>query len=470
MTNSIEQITSLIEGMVENKVEFLEESIRQKVLALDEVGWNSVFGQEDENSGVSLDTLNRISKDLKAMASTHPLFVRGAQLRHAYVFGRGIRVSGLSPRAEKAVANPVNQDVLFSVSAFETMNMAEFTDGNFIVTRDTKTDEFTAIPMGQITGEVTDPDDTSKIRYLRRSWVANGKQKTSWIPTAKYKNSVVGPGKRGGGIKKSITVEGKSETVDQDKVLYIHSARRQTGWTWGFPISFAAKVFAITYTGYLTDNAELVKALSKFAWMVTQSTAAGANRAASQVSLPGVGGTAVMGAGNALQPVGTASSTVDFNKGQPLAALVATAFGVPVIALLSSPGATGGSYGAATTLDLPTTKGMGAVQDSWKSFFEEIYHDLGAKEVVVSFPSQDQDPSYRQVASLAQAVESKLLHQDEARDSALEVLDVPRLHKNPPKIEAPVPQGTVSGQGRTGAVAGGTNQGETNHDGDNDAE
>lgn len=470
MTNEIEQITSLIEGMVNNKVEFLEESLRQKLLALDEVGWNSVFGGEDETSGISLDTLNRIATDLRAMASTHPLFVRGAQLRHAYVFGRGIRVSGLSPRAKKAVANPVNQNVLFSVSAFETMNLAEFTDGNFIVMRDTITDEFTVIPLGQVTGEVTDPDDTSKIRYLRRTWNANGEQKNLWIPTAKYKNSVVGPGKRNGGIQKTISVEGKREKVAQDKVLYIHSTRRQSGWTWGFPISFAAKVFAITYTNYLTDNAELVKSLSKIAWLVTQSTAAGANRAAAQSVAPGIGGTAITGAGNSLQPVGTASSSVDFNKGQPLAALVATTFGVPVIALLSSPGATGGSYGAATTLDLPTMKGMGAVQDSWKVFFEEIYHDLGSKDVVVSFPAIESDPAYRTIASLAQGYESRLLHQDEARDAALEVLDVPRLHEDPPSIEDPVPQGTVSAQGVSGAVAGGTNQGDTDHSGDEDAE
>jgi len=457
--------------MVDERVDFVEESLKEKILALDALGWNSVMGSEDD-SGVDLTTLQRFSKDLRAMASTHPLHVRGAQLRHAYVFGRGIRVSGLSPRAKKAVANPLNQDVLFSVSAFETMNLAEVTDGNFIVMRD-KDDVFTNITLNQITGEVTDPDDTSKIRYLRRTWDSNGTQKELWIPTAKYRNSVVGPGKRGKGLRKTISdpVTKKAVTVAQDKVLYIHSTRRQAGWTWGFPISFAAKVFSITYTNYLTDNATLVKALSKFAWAVTQSTKAGANRAATQMSLPGgPGGAAVMGAGNTLQPVGTASSTVDFNKGQPLAALTATSFGVPVIALLSSPGATGGSYGAATTLDLPTMKGMGATQDSWKAFFDEIYRDLGSTEPIVSFPSIESDPAYRTIVSLAQGYESKLLHQDEARDAALEVLDVPRLHTTPPKIEDPAPQGTVPGQGKSGAVDGGASQGDTDHSGDEDAE
>lgn len=448
-------------------VEFLEESLADKVMALDAAGWNTLSGADNmDDGGLSLETLHSISEDLRDMASTHPLFVRGAQLRHAYVFGRGIRVSGLSPRAKKAFDNPVNKDVLFSVSAFETMNLAEFTDGNFVAMRDTKTDTFTVIPLSQITGVVKDPDDSSKVRYLRRQWTANGKEQVRWIPTAKFKNTVVGPGKRGKGIQKSITnpATKKPETVAQDAVAYIHSSRRQAGWTWGFPLSFAAKVFAIAYSEYLTDNARLVKALSKFAWLVTQQTQNGANRAATQLAAPaGVGGTAVVGSGNSLQPIGSAGSNVDFNKGQPLAAMVATSFGVPVIALLSSPGATGGSYGAATTLDLPTTKGMSATQDSWKAFFEEIYLDMGSdpERLSVSFPAIETDTPHRQIQAIAQAKEAGFLHQDEGREASLEILDVPKMHDDPPEDN---PEFETPKQGVTGSVPGGFDQDIGNHD------
>lgn len=448
-------------------MERVDEALADRVLALDAAGWKALSGFDEDSAGLSLATLHKIISDLQDMASTHPLFVRGAQLRHAYVFGRGIRVSGLSPRAQKAFDNPVNKDVLFSVRAFETMNLAEFTDGNFVVMRDTKTDVFTSIPLSQITGVVTDPDDSSKIRYLRRQWTAGGEDRVLWIPTAKFKNTVVGPGKRGKGISKTIKApeSDKREIVAQDKVAYVHSTRRQTGWTWGFPISFAAKVFALTYTDYLTDNAKLVKALSKFAWAVTQQTQSGANRAATQMTAPGIGATAVLGGNNSLQSVGAPSSNVDFNKGQPLAALVATAFGVPVIALLSSPGATGGSYGAATTLDLPTTKGMSATQDAWKAFFEEIYLDMGSdpKELKVSFPAIETDPPYRQIQAITQAKEFGLLHQDEAREASLEVLDVPKNHEELPPDN---PDAKTSAQGVQGSVPGGMNQGETNHDND----
>ena len=458
-------------GRIGNRMDLLEESLVDKVMALDAAGWKALNGLDEDTQGLSLSTLHQITPDLRDMASTHPLFVRGAQLRHSYVFGRGIRVSGLSTRAQKAVDNPMNRDVLFSVSAFETMNLAEFTDGNFTVLRHTKTDLFTAVPLGQVTAVVTDPDDTSKVRYVRRTWNANGDEKVRWYPTAKYKNTIVGPGKRGKGLAKTILDPDTQQRhpVDQDHVAYIHSARKQTGWTWGFPVSFAAKVFALAYSEYLTDNARLVKALSKFAWTVTQSTAAGANRAATQVAPPGIGGTAVMGAGNSLQSVGTPGSNVDFNKGQPLAALVATAFGVPVIALLSSPGATGGSYGAATTLDLPTTKGMAATQDSWKAFFEEIYLDMGsvASDLKVTFPAIETDTPHRAVQAIAQAKEAGLLHQDEAREATLETLDVPKLHKDLPEDN---PEYETPKQGVSGDVPGGFDQGTTNHDQDEDAE
>lgn len=460
-------------GRIGSHVELLEESLTDKVMALDAAGWTAISGWSDKSEGLTLDALHEISESLRDMAATHPLFARGAQLRHAYVFGRGIRVSGLSPRAKKAVENPLNKDVLFSVAAFEAMNFAEFTDGNFVVMRNTKTDIFTTLPISQITGYVTDPDDNAKIRYVRRTWYANGEQKVLWIPAAKYKNTVVGPGKRGKGIAKTIkspTEQGKREPVAQDAVVYIHTARRQAGWTWGFPVSFAAKVFALAYSNYLQDNAKLVKALSKFAWAVTQQTTAGANRAAVQVSAPtGVGGTAIMGAGNSLQSVGTPGSSVDFNKGQPLAAMVATSFGVPVIALLSSPGATGGSYGAATTLDLPTTKGMSATQDSWKVFFEEIYTDMGSdpEKLTITFPAIESDTPHRAVQSIVQAKAAGLLHQDEAREATLEVLDVPKLRdelpEDNPEYEAPA-------QGVSGDVPGGFDQDISNHDQDEPTE
>ena len=158
--------------------------------------------------------------------------------------------------------------------------------------------------------------------------------------------------------------------------------------------------------------------------------------------------------------------------------MVATSFGVPVIALLSSPGATGGSYGAATTLDEPTLKGMKAEQDTYKLFLQELLEDMGSPDAEVSFPNISQDPTYRELQSLAQAYATGAISQQEYRDATLQLLDVTKIDDTLPKPDAfnagvdkqaeaeataqasnPVPS-----QGNSGAVAGGNDQGDTNHD------
>lgn len=457
-------------GDMERKVEHLEESLSRKLIDLEDVGWTRLYGQTEDKSGLSLSGLTKLSANLRDQASTNPLHKRGAQLRHAYVFGRGINFGEIKPGTQKAMDDPYNLASMFSVQAHEANNLALFTDGNLFVIRDEKTQELSTIPIDQMVAVVTDPDDSSKIRYLLREWTYNDPEgrpvaQKRWYALSRYKKAMRRQSKS---ISKSIKIGTEDVAVSQTAVIYHHTTQRQVGWTFGIPDSLAASVWAIAYSEYLRDNAGLVKALQQIAWAITTATKGGQTNAATSVAGPGVGGTAVMGSGNALAGVGVPSAQVNFNNGQPLGAMVATSFGVPVIALLSSPGATGGSYGAATTLDGPTIKGMKAVQDSWTIFYRELLQDMGSPKVLVSFPALEQDPAYREVASVVTAYEADLLHQDEARQGVLDLLDVPVLHKSPPeKTEKTTP--SVAGQGQPGAVAGGQSQGDTDHSGDDSA-
>jgi hypothetical protein len=456
----------------------LEESLAKKILALEDIGWDPIWGKKSEGRGLVLDDLHNITPHLRDMAAVNPLHIRGAQLRHAYVFGRGIEFSGLSARTQTAVDNLYNQAALFSVQAHETNNLEKFAAGNFFVIRDESTQVCTVVPVEEIRGEVTDPDDNSKVRYFLRRWDSvdasgRGLVKERWYPVARYKKSVVGRGKRGKGIQKTIRTNGKPIPVDQAAVMYHETTKRQAGWTYGVPDSLGAAVWSVSYSEYLKDNSALVKALQQIAWAITSSTKSGANSAAAAVRTPGVGGTASMGSGNTLSSVGVPSAQVNFNNGQPLAAMVATSLGVPVIALLSSPGATGGSYGAATTLDTPTIKGMKAVQDSWKLFYKEILADMGSPDAEVTFPNINQDEAYREVQSIGIAYADGRLFQDEAREATLQVLDVKKMHNDLPKPDEfnagsdPADDSNPeASQGNTGAVPGGVDQDETNHDND----
>lgn len=456
----------------------LEENLARKILDLEDIGWTKLGGQSTDGTGLTLDALHNIVPNLRDMAAVNPWHVRGSQLRHSYVFGRGVNFEGITPKTQTVVDDFYNQTALFSVEAHETMNLALFTDGNLFVTRD-KENHFGLVPIEQIQAEVTDPYDPSKVRYFLRVWNSvdgsgRGVVKKKWYPLARYKRSQVGRGKRGS-IRKTIKISGETVAVDQEAVIYHRTTKRQAGWTYGVPDSLAASIWTVAYAEYLRDNASLVKALSQIAWSITTASKKGNANAAVAMAKPGVGGTTIMGEGNALSSVGVPSAQVDFGKGQPLIAAVAASFGVPVIALLASPGSTGGSYGAAETLTDPSIKGFNAVQDSWKVFYQEILSDLGSPTVKTSFPNISTDATYREAQTLATGYATGAISQAEYRDAYTDLVDVTKLSESLPKPDsfnagkdpADATDPTPS-QGNTGAVPGGVSQGDTDHSADSE--
>jgi len=132
-----------------------------------------------------------------------------------------------------------------------------------------------------------------------------------------------------------------------------------------------------------------------------------------------------------------------------------------VNALLSDPGQSG-AYGTAQTLDVPTVKAMEARQQVWSLFYKRVIAFFGAKDdaLEVNWPKIETEPSQRLTQALAVAYESKAIHQDEYRAAIIEVLDVPRLHLEPPvdpnlvdSTAAPADNSSaVPSQGNSGTV------------------
>jgi len=468
-TTEIAKVLSALIAPQDTKIQQLEESLADKIAQLDAIGWKEIGSAFTEGDGPALEDIQAVTERLREMASSNPLHVRGAQLRFSYIFGEGVNFNSVKAAAQKVMDNPYNKEVLFSVTAFEKNNLASFTDGNLVVIYDTKDQLFTALPLKAITAVRVDPNDQSKIRYIKRSFLdEDGQDKQEWVPLARWKKS----------LTKGLPTKFKDDNddINQTQTAYVKRSRAQTGWTWGVPDSLAAMIWSLAYSAYLQDNSKLVRALSMIAWSLTKTTAEGVNTAAAQIVGSNVGGTAVNTTGNAISSVGVPSSQVNMNNGQPLAAMVATSFGVSVIALLSSPGATGGSYGAATTLDGPQVKGTQADQEGWGDFYTEILHDLGSAKATVTFPNIEGDPAYREAQSIATAHSFGLIHTDEAREGTLKVLRVPKLHDEMPPKPAVVPNANSgpkapkpASQGNSGPVPGGAGQGVSDHTGDNNA-
>lgn len=411
--NPMAELSRLFEAQ-SGEIETLRESMTDMMLRIENVGWEKLTGYDDD-TGLSLDALRELDEKLSDLVATNPLLKRAMQLRHGYVFGKGVVFTEVKPQAQAVLDDPINKRALFSVQAYEELNLAKGTAGNVFVLYDTKAKRFTRVPIRQITGVKTSDDSNEVIEYLQRSWSSNGKQHTMWYPlntTAKPATQI------------QIGVAGPTEDVDKNKIMYHETSNRQVGWTFGIPDCLAAMAWTLAYSAYLKNNATLVQAYSQLAMKITARTKKGADTAAARVAVPGVGGTAVVGDGNEITALPATGSQVNFNNGQPLAAMVASSLGISVIALLSSPGAAGGSYGAAATLDAPTLIGMEAIQDTWALFYSTILRDLKSRDAQAEFPSIETDPVYRQIGAAAQALSVGGMTQQEFYEFVHDRLDI----------------------------------------------
>ena len=469
MTNDIStKIERALSEEVARRVDSaVQESMADLALRYEDIGWQRIMDAFDSEAGLNLDQLKKLEEQLSDLVEGNPLMRRGTQLRYGYVFGKGIVRTGIKPAAQRVIDHPHNTRALFSVQAYEELNKAKMTAGNVFVLYDTAARRFTRVPLKQITGVVTREDDAEEILFLQRTWTVEGKPKSLWIPL--HTND-----------KPAKSIRNSNVPVDTSKRFYHETSNKQIGWTFGVPDGLAAMAWVLAYSEYLKNNSLLVKAYSQFAFRVTRATKSGVDDAAIKLRNGGgdqVGATAVGTGNNTLAPINPSGSQVNFDNGQPLASMVAASLGVSVIALLSSPGAAAGSYGAAQTLDAPTLIGMQAIQDTWALFFKNILRDLGSKDAEVEFPAIETDPTYRLLGLVSQLVTAGLLHQKEGRGLALDLLDV-----QDPETTLPQPEwfnigGAASSdeeyidpnprQGNSGLV-GSPTQGDTNNDGRTD--
>jgi hypothetical protein len=443
--------------------ELLRESysaMAASLLQFEDQGWTAIGGV-DLSDGFKLNEIQKAADHIREVSEANPLLKRGVGLRTSYIFGRGVSFAPQPPRIQAKIEDPQNQDVLFSPEAQVTNERSNFTDGQFFVLGNVSTKLFQRIPFNEITGIVTDPDDSEQIRYYRRSWTRYEQELNSTTPKAIsmhrwYPTDTYVP--KGGRFATKI----QNQPVDAGYKMFACRVNRRAGQQWGVPDAFPALPWAHAYNDYLKDGARMLKALSMFAWQLKAKSKSGATNAAAAIATTGtVGSTAVTGTDMELSQMPRANA-VDLTNGRPLGSMVASALEVSVVALLSDPGSSG-AYGTAQTLDVPTVKAMEARQHVWTLFYKRVLRFLGAKDaqLEINWPKIETEPSQRYTQALALAYESGAIWDDEYRDAILEALDVKKLHATPPSSDAEdvVNDGTentdnsvVPSQGNSGSV------------------
>lgn len=411
----------------------LSESLANISMMLDNQGWNPIY--ETQKGGILLEDLKKASMQLRELAIGNPLIKRGAKLRSSYVWSRGVNFPRLSSRVRNKMFTNQNERYVFSQEAYEELEMAAYTDGNiFLLGRDSDS-QFMRVPLEEITGVMTDPDNKEVVWAFRRTWKRktgiNETEVIRWYYTDSYPSNR----RRATNVQNAA---GVNEIADTGYTMFYHSFNRQVGWTFGVPDAISVIAWARLYREFLENGAIMTKALAQFAYKLSSKGRSGITNAAAKIAVPDgqanrVGATAAMGADVDLVPMPKAGAGYDFESGKSLASMIASGLEVSVVALLADPGSSG-SYGTAQTLDTPTQKAMEIRQRAWSSLMKRILRYMGApNELDITWPSIETEPTHRMVQALAMAWESGILQADEYRSAILDILDIVPVQVAPPR-------------------------------------
>lgn len=400
------------------------------IFAIEDEDWLPLGFDLDEE--IPLETVKEYSKLSRALVAVNPLVKNGVAVRTAYIWGKDVEFEKL-PGKNDILKDLQNRKYLFSSEALIENEKALATDGVFLFLA--RKDKHTGIriPLDQITDVLSSPDNPEEIWFYKRSWTqrymdSNGQTQVEemnvYYPTDMYLE--YGPD--------AMTRPKRINDTDVDytQVMIEHRVNSQTGWRFGLPDVMSVVFWAKAHKTFLEDQAALVKSYSKIAFKATVAQPEGAKAAAAQIAKSQdeeAGGIVALGAGANLQAVGRTAGSVDFEVGKPLAGYVAAGLSVPLQDLLAD-GSESNRSGA-EALDRSKMAIMKSRQDSWKEFFTRLFRLWGKPNVEVIFPPIESDPGYRQMQTLAAAAGLNVLHPEEIRDAAIEILAILTSKKMP---------------------------------------
>lgn len=382
----------------------LEERLSSLDMYLDQRGWVDAYQYGD--SGPSLTQLHEVSKQIRNLVAMNVHIKRGYRLRVGYVWDGGVHydnipasVDGRSRTANVRgmIDNPINQRYFFSQRAHEERELACYADSQPFYVGDDSDKTIRSLIFDEITADYRNPDQRDEVWAYRRTW--SHYTPGELVPVTKSEWYFVNLfwDKR----TKTISYNGKAEPVHPTKRVFGGPVNSATGWAYGVPDALSAIAWARLYREFLISGKRATDAMANLLFVAKAATQSGADNAAMQLAGSTAGSTAVIGAANSLQALGTAGRGFDLDSGRPLIAAVATAIEVSVIDLTADPGAAGSSYGSAQTL-VPSSKlAMKARRQYHIDLDTEVLKWMGADSPKVWFDSLDDgDAMYREVQSI----------------------------------------------------------------------
>jgi hypothetical protein len=423
----------------DNQVEMLQESVGDLVLALDNIGWKPLGDVASMNTGPDLEKIRGLVDRCRTVFTGNPTAERGIQIRRGYVWGSGVEMKSGGRGTGLVTLTDTNQRSLFSQRARNELEFAAATDGNLFMILDSATKKVVRVPVSEIGGYATDPDDVETITHYKRVWtrVTTGPDgqkietpSVAWYPAhdatvaqKKTRFSTANSDPQAQTIKPKAT-----------QAMIQISFNTQLHWHFGLPDLFNVLWWIEGYRVYIEAGFSVTKALAKFAVKVTSPTAKGANRAAAAIAAPqdggisttrGYGQAAMASGGSDISAISKSGAEFDFASGEALAALIAAGLGIDVDDLLAKTQQSGDNQ-----ISVPTVKAMSARQLEWDDFLSAIARYMGITKPNIVFPPVRAVAVHRAIQAVVLAASTNGLWPDEVRALILQMLQEYGIESN----------------------------------------
>ena len=436
----VRELATRLEARNEELANTLEESMAQLQLAIDDIGWRPLGALQNDDE-MPLDSLKKAAETCRALVTVNPLVKRGIAVRTSYIWGKGVK---LGEGTEPWLTASVKRTLATTMAQLELERTAA-SDGNLVFLVDQGARTVQRLPFSQMSGTVSDVDDTEKVLYYKRTYT----RRTSNL--ADYDTAV--PAEETVEVwYPSDQLEGKPVSsigqvpVNPNKRIVHVAFNRQVGWTWGVPDVFAVVFWSKAYKEFLENCATLTKAYSRFAWKVTSTTKKGQQRQANRLAqapakdpatgrTADVGGAVTLGANQDLTALQTVRS-VDFSAGLPMASMIAAGLEIPLPMLTSDPGS--GNRATAETLDTPTNTAMEARQQLMDDALKRVLEALGVTNIEFDWPPVSEDPVHRLIQAYDMAGRTGVLFPREWRELLMKALHLEGKEEPPTEDELPL--------------------------------
>ncbi len=345
--------------------------------AQEEVGW-SELNAINLLSAVNRSELTSIVERSRVYAMFNPLIKRAVRVRSEYVMGRGWQMAHESEDVmtvvDRFTGDPQSRKALFGHQASLERARELDVDGNvfFALFPDSLTGHVRVarLPFEQVVEIIADPDNVDRVWFYRRRWRSGMETREALYPAWDYD-----PPDRPG-------VWTDRTPIWWTQSVYQVRTDQSTGDGFGIPDTFAALNWARSYKNFLTQFANIVASLSRFAWnakttgnkvaslQTTLQSKIGPGGSA-ETNPPPVDGSAMVTSGDTeLAPIAKTGATVDVESGKPLRLMAGTAMDLPDT--IMSGDADQGNRATAQTLDRPTELVLGSRQQVWAQVISDL--------------------------------------------------------------------------------------------------